>query len=61
MDLNDAQWRKASRSSAQGDQCVEVAAISGTAGIRDSKDPHGPKLVLSPEAVRSLVNGIKSL
>lgn len=42
-----AQWRKSSHSSAQG-QCVEVATnLPGIVAVRDSKNPHGSKLVFS--------------
>ncbi|WP_085066923.1 DUF397 domain-containing protein [Catenuloplanes japonicus] len=38
-------WRKSSRSSPNGGQCVEVA-LNSLAGVfvRDSKDPHGGQL-----------------
>jgi hypothetical protein len=42
------EWRKSSRSGAQGN-CVEVAAnVLGVVAIRDSKDPDGPKLTFAP-------------
>jgi hypothetical protein len=37
-------WRKASRSDGHG-ACVEVALFEdGTVGVRDSKNPAGPRL-----------------
>ena len=48
MDLSRAQWSKASYSNSNGGACVEVARnLPGTVAVRDSKDPHGPILVLS--------------
>jgi hypothetical protein len=38
-DLNGAVWRKSSRSSGQGGNCVEVAFVSNVTAIRDSKNP----------------------
>ncbi|MFC6878527.1 MULTISPECIES: DUF397 domain-containing protein [Actinomadura] len=52
-------WRKASRSNDQGAECVEVAALSAGVGVRDSKDPDGPRLLLSREAFRALAADIK--
>lgn len=40
-------WRKASRSTVQNDNCVEVADVSSVVALRDSKDPDGPILVVS--------------
>jgi hypothetical protein len=41
-------WRKSSYSSANGGNCVEVAGnLPGAVAVRDSKDPDGPKLLLS--------------
>jgi hypothetical protein len=43
-------WRKASRSDGQG-MCVEIAVFEdGTIGVRDSKHPTGPRLVLNRPA-----------
>ncbi|TDD70346.1 DUF397 domain-containing protein [Actinomadura darangshiensis] len=55
-----ARWRKSSRSSGQGGACVEVAALTPTIAIRDSKDPSGPRLVLDADAAASLLTAIKA-
>ena len=39
LDLSTAKWRKSSRSSAQGGNCVEVAELSDIVMVRDSKNP----------------------
>jgi hypothetical protein len=47
--LNDAAWRKSSRSNGNGgNNCVEVADLGTAVAVRDSKDPHGPTLVFAP-------------
>ncbi|CNE16623.1 Domain of uncharacterised function (DUF397) [Mycobacterium tuberculosis] len=55
MDLSKAVWRKASRSSEQGDACVELAGISRLVAIRDSKDPSGSVLLLTRAALRTAI------
>ncbi|MFG2104002.1 DUF397 domain-containing protein [Micromonospora echinaurantiaca] len=56
MELNGARWRKSSRSSGNGGNCVEVADnLPGVVGVRDSKDPIGPALVFAPAAWRAFV------
>jgi hypothetical protein len=51
VDLTGAAWRTSSYSSANGGQCVEVAAnLPGIVAVRDSTDPHGPVLALPPGA-----------
>lgn len=47
-------WRKSSHSSQEGGECVEVAGLDGAIGVRDSKDPEGPHLILSRAAWQSL-------
>lgn len=37
-------WRKSSRSSGGGNECVEVANVPGIVAVRDSKNPDGPTL-----------------
>lgn len=50
IDLSRAEWRKSSHSSQSGN-CVEVARnLPGLVAVRDSKDPDGARLVISPEA-----------
>ncbi|MFK8910782.1 DUF397 domain-containing protein [Streptomyces sp. YS-3] len=43
-------WRKSTFSSGSGDDCVEVATCPATIHVRDSKNPQGPALALSPAA-----------
>ena len=43
-------WRKASYSGNGGGSCVEVARnIPGIVAVRDSKDPHGAVLTVTPD------------
>lgn len=55
----EVKWRKASRSTVNGENCVELADLAGNVGVRDSKDPHGPRLALPVESFRALVTEIK--
>ncbi|WP_328583205.1 DUF397 domain-containing protein [Streptomyces sp. NBC_00370] len=41
-------WRKSSYSGSEGGACVEIAAHPTTIHVRDSKNPDGPTLTLSP-------------
>lgn len=60
MDLTGARWRKSSRSSANGGDCVEVADNLGdVVGVRDSKDPQGPVLVFDRAVWASFVASLK--
>lgn len=54
-------WRKSSRSSEQGDACIEVALASHAVAVRDSKDPGGPKILVSRGEFRRLAELLKSL
>jgi hypothetical protein len=54
-------WRKSSHSGGQGGvNCVEVAGVAGTALIRDSKNPDGPRLKLSRSRLRDLISDVKA-
>ena len=60
MDLSHIEWRKATKTSSNGGNCVEVARnLRGIVAVRDSKNPDGPKIVLSPAGWRSFTAGVK--
>jgi Domain of unknown function (DUF397) len=40
--MKDVNWRKASYSSANAENCVEMAHLGQVVGIRDSKSPDQP-------------------
>ncbi|MET8677585.1 DUF397 domain-containing protein [Streptomyces sp. NPDC004647] len=43
-------WFKSSYSGDEGGACIEVAVGTGTVHVRDSKNPGGPVLTLTPDA-----------
>ncbi|GAA2561417.1 MULTISPECIES: DUF397 domain-containing protein [Streptomyces] len=45
---SDLGWIKSSHSTSDGPSCVEIAATPGTIHVRDSKNPNGPRLALTP-------------
>lgn len=58
--LDRAQWRKSSYSGGNGGGCVEVARnLPGLVAVRDSKDPEGPALTISPAGWDAFLEGIK--
>ena len=60
MDLSRALWRKASYSNSNGGACVEVARnLPGAVAVRDSKNPAGPALVVTPPQWTALCTAIK--
>ena len=52
-------WKKARQSDDQGGACVEVARFPQAVAIRDSKNPDGPKLLLTQDAFRALHTDLK--
>jgi Domain of unknown function (DUF397) len=61
VDLSKAKWRKSRQSANNGGDCVEVAGLPGLIAIRDSKDPGGPTLTLSPETWRTFTEALKNI
>jgi hypothetical protein len=58
-DLSTLTWHKSSYS-VRADDCVEVArAAESVVAVRDSKDPDGPALVVSPAAFARFVRGLR--
>ncbi|MFF1379869.1 DUF397 domain-containing protein [Streptomyces sp. NPDC058308] len=43
-------WRKSSHSTADEPECVEIAPTPSAVHIRDSKNPEGPRLTVTPTA-----------
>ncbi|OEV04083.1 DUF397 domain-containing protein [Streptomyces oceani] len=56
MSGTDPSWFKSSYSGTSGDNCVEVAIAPATVSVRDSKEPHSPRLDLSPTAWAAFVS-----
>ncbi|TDB97003.1 DUF397 domain-containing protein [Actinomadura sp. 7K534] len=54
------QWRKSTRSgTGSQSNCVEVAHLCGDVGVRDSRDPSGPRIMLPVGCFRRLAADIK--
>ncbi|MGH3391589.1 MAG: DUF397 domain-containing protein [Actinomadura sp.] len=53
-------WRKSSRSGTEQSTCVEVAELAGHIGVRDSKDPDGPKLTFDAADWRAFTRQIRA-
>lgn len=49
-----------SSSSSNGGACVEVALIGQAVAVRDSKDPEGPKLAVTPEGWKAFTHRVKT-
>jgi hypothetical protein len=59
-DLSQAIWRKSTHSSSTGQNCVEVATnLPDVVAVRDSKEPYGPKLLVSPTDWESFIGPMK--
>ncbi|MEV5568537.1 DUF397 domain-containing protein [Spirillospora sp. NPDC052269] len=55
-------WRKSRHSGdggPGGGDCIEVAGVDGAGFVRDSKDPNGPVIGVSPDAWAQLVSRIR--
>ncbi|GAA5067224.1 DUF397 domain-containing protein [Nocardia callitridis] len=58
IDLTGARWIKSSYSETGG-QCVEVAFLDeSVVGVRDSKDPAGPALVVPSRVWAAFTAGV---
>ncbi|MEV4117196.1 DUF397 domain-containing protein [Nonomuraea sp. NPDC049695] len=59
-ELENAAWRKASASGANGGDCIEVAPLSGDrVGVRDTERPDLEPWVVRGSAFRAFVAGAK--
>lgn len=53
-------WRKSTRSTSQGSDCIETAAQRNAVAVRDSKDPEGGQLRVSQQAWRAFAEKLRS-
>jgi hypothetical protein len=56
-DFSGATWRKSAKTQANG-QCVEVARVDETIGVRDSKHPGGAILVFTVQEFAAFLDGV---
>jgi hypothetical protein len=56
VDLSRAVWHKSTFSNGSGGNCIEVARnLPRIVAVRDSKDPDGPKLLITRPAWTAFV------
>ncbi|MFI0370428.1 DUF397 domain-containing protein [Actinomadura sp. 1N219] len=61
--MNPPVWRKSSRSGSGGqggEDCVELAALAGVIGVRDSKSPDAGHLTLSAKGLAQFLTAVKA-
>jgi hypothetical protein len=60
IDGSTVRWRKSSRSSGGGNECVEVANLPGTVAVRDSKNPAGGALAFDRSKWAAFAGRVKA-
>jgi len=60
LDFSHAVWRKSTRSSETGGNCVEVACVDGRIAVRDSKNPGQAAVRFERKAWRTFVIKVKA-
>ena len=61
VDLSRADWHKSTRSNGSGGNCVEVARnLPGVVAVRDSKNPHGPVLIIGRDEWARLITRLRA-
>ena len=59
-ELDNAVWRKATRSGSDGTDCIEVAPLSeGRVGIRDTESPDATPYVVRGSVWAAFIDGAK--
>jgi hypothetical protein len=58
--LDGVTWHKSSYSGGDGGNCLEVTHdLPALVPVRDSKHPHGPKLIFGTSAWAAFVNAVR--
>ncbi|NVI90600.1 DUF397 domain-containing protein [Actinomadura sp. BRA 177] len=58
--VSAGKWRKSPRSNGAGGNCVEVAVLDASIGVRDSKAPHTGHLTFVPGAWSAFMTDVKA-
>jgi hypothetical protein len=53
-----SRWRKPARSGSNGN-CIEIAVTGTAIAVRDSRDPHGPRLAFTPGQWRAFTTALR--
>lgn len=53
------QWRKSSCSNGVGGDCIEIANLHATVGIRDSKRPNGRHIAVQRDAWAGFIASVR--
>ncbi|WP_326743155.1 DUF397 domain-containing protein [Streptomyces sp. NBC_01768] len=53
-------WRKSSYSNGTGGECVEIADLQSAVGVRDSKQPRGPRISVHHSAWARFVASLRA-
>ena len=61
VEVTGLAWRKSSHSNGSGGNCVEAAtSLPGVVAVRDSKNPSGPSLIVTPAAWQTFLTGVRA-
>jgi len=61
IDLTRAAWRKSTRSSSEGQNCVEVATnLPGIVAVRDSRHPAGQPLAVTSRTWVAFIRAVQA-
>ncbi|MFJ7492254.1 DUF397 domain-containing protein [Streptomyces sp. NPDC097727] len=53
------QWRKSSYSNGAGGECIEIADLHATVGIRDSKRPNGRHIAVQRDTWAGFIASVR--
>lgn len=59
IDLSRAVWRKSSRSSPAGENCIEITRLHSRHAVRDSKNPGGEILTFDTATWSLFITRVK--